>query len=224
MELPTARPKDPPEALHHIVCRGIGRHSIFRNQEDRKDFLERVSRISKETKTFCHGWALMPKRAYLLLQSEGIPIAVVMHRLLTGYALSFNRRHKRKGPLFRAGYESLPLQGPHPDSPGTASGPPQVSQTQKISPILRKAAAIFKVPVKAITSGGKQPNHVNARSLAAFWAVRELGMKGHAVGRKIGLSQSAVSRAVLRGELLSEKYSPIYQEEKLDNIHMSKTG
>jgi hypothetical protein len=72
-----------------------------------------------------------------------------------------------------------------------------------IETVLRKASDLFDVPIKAIVSGGKQPDRVKARSLAAYWAVRELGMNGALVGRKIGLSQSAVSRAVQRGEQLS---------------------
>lgn len=224
-EMSTVKPLDPPETLHHIVCRGIGRRSIFRNQEDRKDFLERISRITGETKMSCHGWALMPKQVHLLLESDGTPIAVFMHRLLTGYAVSFNRRHRRKGPLFRGRYETIGFQeGPPPDGLETASLRSRVSQPRNLLPILRKAAALFQVPIKAITSGGKQPDQVNARSLAAYWAVREFGMKCHVVGRKIGLSQSAVSRAVLRGEQLSEEHSFIFQEDKGSDKRMSKTG
>jgi hypothetical protein len=73
--------------------------------------------------------------------------------------------------------------------------------------VLRRASELFGVPIKAITSGGKQPDRVRARSLVAFWAVRGLGMNGTLVGRKIGLSQSAVSRAVQRGEQLAEELS-----------------
>jgi len=76
-----------------------------------------------------------------------------------------------------------------------------------------EASELFDVPVKAITSGGKQPDRVKARSLAAFWAVKELGMNGTTVGRKIGLSQSAVSRAVHRGEQLSEELAVSLEKE-----------
>jgi predicted transcriptional regulator len=41
-----------------------------------------------------------------------------------------------------------------------------------------------------------------ARSVLAYWFVRELGISGTKVGRRLGLSQSAVSRAVQRGEQL----------------------
>lgn len=81
--------------------------------------------------------------------------------------------------------------------------------------ILRRASELFNVPVKAILSGGKQSDRVKARSLAAYWAVRELGMDGTTVGRKIGLSQSAVSRAVQRGEQISDSMAEDLEESPI---------
>jgi hypothetical protein len=43
----------------------------------------------------------------LLLKTGLTPIAFVMRRLLTGYAVSFNRRHRRHGQLFQNRYKSF---------------------------------------------------------------------------------------------------------------------
>jgi len=40
----------------------------------------------------------------------------------------------------------------------------------------------------------------------AYWAVRELGIPGSEVGKRLGLSQSAISRAVQRGEQLVSEH------------------
>ena len=40
---------DAPGALHHIIVRGIERKKIFRDYQDRNDFLDRIGAISKET-------------------------------------------------------------------------------------------------------------------------------------------------------------------------------
>jgi predicted transcriptional regulator len=50
----------------------------------------------------------------------------------------------------------------------------------------------------------KQPHSVKARSVLAYWAVHELGMSVTEVGLKLGLSQSAASRAVQRGRGIVE--------------------
>jgi chromosomal replication initiation ATPase DnaA len=60
----------------------------------------------------------------------------------------------------------------------------------------------FGLCVEELLSPGKHPHRVKARSVAAYLAVRKLGMDGTAVGRLPGIGQSAVSRAVTRGEKL----------------------
>ena len=52
---------------------------------------------------------------------------------------------------------------------------------------------------------GKQPRRVQARSVLSFWAVHELGMSVTAVGLKLGISESATSRAVQRGRVIAEE-------------------
>ena len=98
---------DAPGALHHIIIRGIERKAIFKDNADRANFLERLGRIISETETGCYAWVLMTNHVHLLLKTGLAPIATVMRRLLTGYALSFNHRHRRHGQLFHNRYKSF---------------------------------------------------------------------------------------------------------------------
>jgi REP element-mobilizing transposase RayT len=101
---------DAPGALHHIIGRGIERRKIFYNDTDRDNFLERLETILKETSTPCYAWALIPNHFHLLLRTGKVPISTVMRRLLTGYAVSFNRRHRRYGHLFQNRFKSILCQ------------------------------------------------------------------------------------------------------------------
>ena len=101
---------DAPGALHHIICRGIERRLIFREDFDRRDFVKRLGTILTETQTPCYAWSLMPNHFHLLLRTGSVPIASVMRRLLTGYAGSFNRRYRRHGHLFQNRYKSILCQ------------------------------------------------------------------------------------------------------------------
>ena len=47
---------------------------------------------------------------HLLLKTGATPIAWVMKRLLTGYAMHYNRRHRRNGHLFQNRYKSILCQ------------------------------------------------------------------------------------------------------------------
>ena len=51
-----------------------------------------------------------PQSFHLLLKTGATPIATVMKRILTGYAMHYNRRHKRSGHLFQNRYKSILCQ------------------------------------------------------------------------------------------------------------------
>jgi len=101
---------DAPGALHHIVVRGIARKRVFDDNADRDFFVDRLGLILSDTKTQCFAWALMPNHFHLLLKTGATPISTVMKRLLTGYAMHYNRRHKRYGHLFQNRYKSILCQ------------------------------------------------------------------------------------------------------------------
>lgn len=98
---------DAPGALHHVMIRGIERSTIFRDDEDRRDFIFRVGELVKKTGTRILAWVLMDNHVHFLLFSGEEGISSFMRRLLTGYAIRFNRRHQRSGYLFQNRYKSI---------------------------------------------------------------------------------------------------------------------
>jgi REP element-mobilizing transposase RayT len=101
---------DAPGAIQHIIIRGIERRRIFLDDRDRDAFVERLGRILLDSATTCYGWALMTNHAHFLFRTGRVPIATIMRRLLTGYAGTFNRRHRRHGHLFQNRYKSILCQ------------------------------------------------------------------------------------------------------------------
>lgn len=101
---------DAPGACHHIICRGIERRKIFWDDTDRDNFTSRLGHILQKTQTRCFAWTLIPNHFHLLLQTGNVPIADVMRRLMTGYAVEFNHRHNRSGHLFQNRYKSILCQ------------------------------------------------------------------------------------------------------------------
>jgi len=98
---------DAPGTLHHVIVRGIERSKIFESDKDKEDFVFRMGRILTEGKASCLAWAVIPNHAHILLRTGITPLAKMMRRLLTGYAVSFNLRHKRSGHLFQNRYKSM---------------------------------------------------------------------------------------------------------------------
>ncbi|MEJ2200847.1 MAG: transposase [Desulfuromonadaceae bacterium] len=98
---------DIPGLLQHVICRGVARSDIFITEDDREDFVRRLSGLLAETETRCYAWALLDNHFHLLLMPTCQPLAPLMLRLLTGYAVSFNLRHNRSGHLFQNRYKSI---------------------------------------------------------------------------------------------------------------------
>ena len=101
---------DAPGALHHIMARGIEKRDIFLDDFDRDKFIDRLGTVISDTQTDCFAWALMPNHVHLLIRTGHTSISTVMQRLLTGYSIGFNRRHKRHGHVFHNRFKSILCQ------------------------------------------------------------------------------------------------------------------
>jgi len=315
---------DAPGALHHVIVRGIERGNIFRSDYDRRNFLNRLEKLIPETQTDCFAWALIPNHVHLLLRTGLIPVSVLMSRLLTGYAVWFNKKYQRHGQLFQNRYKSIlcqedpylkelvryihlnPLRaglvedmkkldkhpwcghsvlmnktkqawqnvdyvyrlfshqkrlartkyrmfvekgildGKRPDLTGGGllrsvggwsvlkgfrkigirvkgderilgnsdfvenvlkSAEEELEQKYDLKArgydfdrVARRVAEVMAMDIEQVTAFGKSPQTVKARSLLCFWAHRKLGMTTIEIGRRLNISQSAVSRSSMRGQ------------------------
>jgi putative transposase len=93
--------------LHHVIIRGIEKGRIFDDEEDRQNFIQRLGPLAIESKTKIYAWSLMPSHVHLLLRSGPLGLPRFMRRVLTGYAITYNRRHRRHGHLFQNRYKSI---------------------------------------------------------------------------------------------------------------------
>ena len=320
---------DAPGALHHIIARGITKNKIFLDAVDRNNFLKRLGRILTECETPCYAWALMPNHFHLLLRTGTVPIATVMRKLLTGYAVFHNRKHNRYGHLFQNRYKSIlcqeniylrelvryihlnPLRanivkdikhldtypysghstilgnknyswqdidkilrlfheklymarryyrnfiqkgialGKRPDLVGgglvrsvggwsALKSMRQASNYQKgderilgdgdfvekslkaaneamekkyalhaqginIDKIAARVADLLDMDIEEVWASGRYRKIVKARSLFCYWAVRELGISMAFLSKKLNISIPAVSKSVVRGEIIAKK-------------------
>lgn len=101
---------DAPGAIQHVIVRGIERRKIFWDPSDCDALLTRLSHLVRESGVRCYAWALLPNHFHLLLRTGKTPLPRLMRRLLTGYAVEFNRRHHRHGHLFQNRYKSILCQ------------------------------------------------------------------------------------------------------------------
>lgn len=98
---------DHPGLLQHVIARGVERRPIFRDDQDRERLFSNLIRLLDEGGTLCYAWVFLDNHFHLLLRPEASSLATTMRRLLTGYAVYFNKRHQRSGHLFQNRYKSL---------------------------------------------------------------------------------------------------------------------
>ena len=98
---------DSPGTLHHVIMRGIEKKNIVDEKYDRANMVSRLGKLAEETKTSIYAWALMSNHMHILLKSGPHGLSQFMRRLLTGYAITYNIRHRRHGHLFQNRYKSI---------------------------------------------------------------------------------------------------------------------
>jgi putative transposase len=108
--MPRHKRIDVPGAVHHIIVRGLNRQDIFLGDNDRIDFLGRLESALSQTGCRCYAWALLSNHFHLLIRTSDKPLSDLMRKLLSGYAIAFNRRHNRHGYLFQNRYKSIMCQ------------------------------------------------------------------------------------------------------------------
>lgn len=82
-----------------------------------------------------------------------------------------------------------------------------------IDKLEQRVLEIYQIERQELYSKSRQKVRAEARSVFCYWAVRELGVEGARVAKRLKMSQSGVAYAVRRGEsIVKEK---IYSNDKI---------
>ncbi|TFH49367.1 MAG: hypothetical protein E4G89_04915 [Methanothrix sp.] len=96
-----------PGAVYHITNRGNERKAIFRDDVDRKRFLEILAQSVDIYHVVIHSFVLMSNHYHFLAETPLGNLAEFMRHFNITYTSYFNRRHKRAGHLFQGRYKSV---------------------------------------------------------------------------------------------------------------------
>ena len=100
-----------PGAIYHLMNRGDRREPIFKDDQDRKCFLETLGNACDKTGWQVHAYCLMPNHFHLVIETPNANLVAGMKWFLGTYTSRFNRRHKLSGHLFGGRYKSLIVDG-----------------------------------------------------------------------------------------------------------------
>ncbi len=89
------------------MARGTERQLLFRDDQDRNDFVNHLAAPAHEEAVIVYARVLMPNHFHLLVRTAQRSLARTMCFLLRSYARRLNRRHRRGGRLFQNRYKSI---------------------------------------------------------------------------------------------------------------------
>src|SRR5262249_35229899 len=95
----------------HVMNRGDRREPIFKDNEDRQQFLQTVGEVCDKTGWHIHAYCLMGNHFHLVVETPQANLVVGMKWFLGTYTARFNRRHRLFGHLFSGRYKSLVVDG-----------------------------------------------------------------------------------------------------------------
>jgi putative transposase len=96
-----------PGAVYHVTCRGNDRKEIFRDDEDRRAFLDLLKESQEIYQIVLHAWVLMENHFHLVLETPLSNLDQFMRRFNISYTGYFNRKYQRTGHLYQGRYKSL---------------------------------------------------------------------------------------------------------------------
>src|SRR5215471_11089303 len=93
--------------LYHVMARGNERKAIFRDDVDRRRYLDRVAHYREKFGFQFLAYCLMNNHVHLAIETGKVPLSKVMAGLQSSYTQYFNRRHDRVGHLFQGRYKAF---------------------------------------------------------------------------------------------------------------------
>jgi len=97
-------------ALYHVTSRGDGRKAIYRDDRDRRDYLDVLSEVCKRFNWCVHAYCLMDNHYHLLIETPDGNLSRGMRQLNGVYTQHFNRHHNRVGHVFQGRYKAIIVQ------------------------------------------------------------------------------------------------------------------
>jgi REP element-mobilizing transposase RayT len=99
-----------PGAVYHVTSRGNEKKPVFKDEQDRQNFLDTLHLVNKRYHWLCHAYCLMDNHYHILIETADGNLAIGMRQLNGVYTQVFNKRHARTGHLFQGRYKAILIQ------------------------------------------------------------------------------------------------------------------
>ena len=97
-------------AYYHVMARGDRGELIFKDDIDRKRFVDTLDGVCKRTGWWIHAYVLMNNHYHLMMETPKPNLVVGMKWLQGTYTIRFNHRHQWHGHLFQGRYKAVVVE------------------------------------------------------------------------------------------------------------------
>jgi len=97
-------------AFYHVISRGHRRENIFRNDGDRKKFLNKLSLAAERLQLKIHAYVLMSNHYHLLIETPKANISQAMHDINAGYSNWYRSKYRLIGSIFQGRYKAIVVE------------------------------------------------------------------------------------------------------------------
>ncbi len=96
--------------IYHVVVKGIDRQIIFEETKDYFKYLDILELYKDECNFMLYAYCLMSNHIHLIIQVQGDSLSSVFRRINTHYAIWFNMKYHRTGPMQDGRFHSEPIE------------------------------------------------------------------------------------------------------------------
>lgn len=188
-------------AVYHITSRGNEKKPVFRDEQDRLNFLNTIRHVNLRYNWICHAYCLMNNHYHLLIETPDGNLSIGMRQLNGVYTQLFNNRHRRPGHLFQGRYKAILIQK---DS--------HLLEVCRYVVLNSVRARMVKLPEEwkwssyRATAGGEKPHPCLTTDwvLAQFGRKRAIAEKEYRTFTRRGIGQEPIWREVKGQSILGE--------------------
>lgn len=95
--------------MYHIMVRSLSEFDLFRDDEDKYKYFELIKKYQYKYGFKVYSYCLMDNHGHLLIDCLGADVSKIMHVVNFCYAQYYNRKYKRRGPVFQDRFKSKPV-------------------------------------------------------------------------------------------------------------------
>jgi putative transposase len=93
--------------LYHVTSRGDRREAIYRNEQDRADWLQVLGEVCSRFNWRCHAYCEMTNHYHFVVETPDANLCEGMRQLNGVYTQTTNRRHGLVGHLFQGRFKAI---------------------------------------------------------------------------------------------------------------------